>query len=584
MSSQPVSLAPPGADMERVRGAESRLEFALAGLMSLVVAGTLFYVYTLFAPLVPESRLNLWAGATLAVTLIMAAVPLAFYLAQPDDAAIARFWSPLGKLVAILFDLAVASSVWLLLPYASEPLRLLMVIFYSAAISGQVVSTAESTGTIIFGVVTIFGSAALFFFLNETIYAVPLGLFLLGFGAMMIVVALILKQAIRTAIRLRIEAERISADLEKALGTARRERESRTRFVAATSHDLRQPIQAALLFAHNAAQATTASDQQSAIDGIRRGLAEANSLLENMADHLRFESGAVTPRPGIVAMGDVFAQLAQEMAPLAQRAHIDLRWLAVRDPQAHADPALVARIIRNLVHNAITHAQCARIRIFARMRREVEICVIDDGIGIDMEQQQSYLAAYSQGPAAQRHGQGSGLGLAIASELAALMNGRITLHSAMAGQGLHIRLTLPSAAGVAAELPLPAPTGGQLLTGRKLLVVDDYVDTLEAMAEWCRWQGAIEVHTAASEAALRDQLCRGFRPDLLLTDWHIGGPGTSTDLVREFRATLPGIPIIVMTGDASKATQDDIAALGLPVMLKPVDEAKLAAALAQLTG
>ncbi len=570
------------ADHLRVRAAESRLEYGLAWLMSLLVFGTLFYVYVLFQPLVPAPRLNLWAGFTLVVSLVMLLVPLAFYWARPDDIAIDRVWSPLGRLVAILFDLAVASSVWLLLPFASEPLRLLMVIFYSAAISGQVISTAESTGTILFGVVTIIGSAALFFFLNETRYAVPLGLFLVGYGGLMILVALILKRAIRAAIALRIKAEQISADLEKALAAAQAEREARTRFIAAVSHDLRQPLQAASLFAHSAARAPAADDRAPAIAGVQRGLAEANSLLENMTQHLLVESGAVTARRERVPLAPLLASLEQELRPLALRGQIDLRCRVARDAAAMADPALVSRIVRNLVHNAITHAQCGRIRILARLVGAAQICVIDDGVGIDLSQQQSYLAPYSQGPEARRASGGSGLGLAIAAELAQLMAGDIALLPSPAGSGLHVRITLPGATAAAATTtsqPLPP---GVLLKGRRMLVIDDHPDALVAVAQWCRLQGASAVVAASGAADARARLTAGLDADLVLTDWHIGAPGAGAALVAHVRAALPGAAIIVMTGDAQPATQSDIAALGLPVMLKPVDADKLASALRAL--
>ncbi len=563
-----------------MRGSESRLEYALAGLMSLLVIGTLYFVYALFEPLAPEGKLRLWATFTLIVSLIMATVPIVFFWMRPDDVAIDRFWSPLGKVVAILFDLAVASSVWLLLPYASEPLRLLMVVFYSAAISGQVISTAESTGTILFGVVSIFGSAALFFFLDETIYAVPLGLFLLGFGALMIVVALILKKAIRTAIALRIRAEQISDDLQGALAAARDERAARTRFIAAISHDMRQPLHAASLFAQSAAAGGAERDE--ALDGLRRALAEANGLVDNMAQHLRIESGAINPQSEAVPIAPLLAALREELAPIAARAAIDLRWLSRSDAVAFADPALTVRILRNLVHNAVIHAQCGRIRVLARQRAMTEICVIDDGIGLDLTQTESYLAAYSQGPASLGHGPGSGLGLSIARELARLMAGDLALQPGCGGYGLRVRLTLPAAAAVEAHRPAASALPSQSFAGRRLLVVDDHADALAAAAQWCRFKGASEVRVADGAAAVREQLCRGYRPDLIISDWHLGGSTDSAALVSELRDTLPGVAIIVMTGDARRSTQEAIAALGLPMLLKPLDDAKLGQALARL--
>jgi hypothetical protein len=127
-----------------IRAAESELEFILSGLLTLLVGGTLYYVYSLFEALAPPWRLNLWAAGTGFVTVLMLATPLAYFAFRPGAEAIERYWSPFGKLVAVLFDLSVASSVWLLLPYASEPLRLLMVLFYSAAIGNRLCGIAGS--------------------------------------------------------------------------------------------------------------------------------------------------------------------------------------------------------------------------------------------------------------------------------------------------------------------------------------------------------------------------------------------------------------------------------------------------------
>jgi two-component system, sensor histidine kinase len=288
------ALEPPEAI--EVQAAESRIAFAVTAAFTVLLAGTLYYVYDIFEPLAPPGKLNAWAAFMAGVTLIMAVVPVVVYLRRPDAAELVRVWDKLGKVVAVLYDLAVASSVWLLLPYASEPLQLLMVIFYSAAISGQVISTAESTDTIVFGVLAIFGSAAWFFLQTDSVYSISLAVFLLAFGAMLIAVSLILKQAIRTAIRLRLKAERISDELAAALEEAREARDARTRFIAAASHDLRQPLQAAALFFEQLRGTPSPAQRERAEAGVRLGLAEANALLERMLEHLKLESGTLEAR------------------------------------------------------------------------------------------------------------------------------------------------------------------------------------------------------------------------------------------------------------------------------------------------
>lgn len=566
-------MTAPDAQIHReVRAAESRMEFALAGLLSLLVAGTLAYVHWLFEPLVPPVPLWSWTAFMGGVTAIMLIVPMLVQVRQPSAERIERFWSPLGKVVAVLFDLAVASSVWVLLPYASEPLQLLMVIFYSAAISGQVIATAESIGTVVFGVIAVFGSAALFFFRSETAYSTSLAVFLLAFGAMMIGTALVLKQAIRTAITLRLRAESMSADLADALAATHAERDARARFIAAASHDLRQPLQAASLYFRQVLRVTDAQRRAQAADGVNRGLAEAMVMLESMAEHLRLESGTLRAQVEPVALAAVFAGLAQELAPTARQADIALRLVPTRR-WVQADPALLTRILRNLVSNAILHSRGRRVRVLARAAGQgVAIHVIDDGVGLGVSSPEALFLPYSQGPDSRRLGRGSGLGLAIARELAQLMDGALVADPRWR-RGSAFTLTLPGAAPVdparAAAVAVQAN-----LAGQRLLVVDDHPDARDALAQLLHLHGA-DVRAVETVADVGALLGQGWVPAALVTDWHLGAHETGADVIALLRQTNPAVRAAVMTGDAAPATAAQISALGCALLLKPVDEADL---------
>ena len=560
-----------------VRAAESRMEFALAGLLTLLVGGTLAYVHSLFAPLVPPHELWTWTGSMAVVTAIMLIVPLAVYFRQPDAEQIERFWSPLGKAVAILFDLTVAASVWMLLPYASEPLQLLMVIFYSAAISGQVVSTAESIGTVVFGVVAVFGSAALFFFRSETVYANSLAIFLLAFGALMIGTALVLKHAIRSAITQRLRAEAMSADLADALAATHAERDARTRFIAAASHDLRQPLQAAMLFFRQVLRAPDADRRARAAKGVERGLEEAMVMLEGMAEHLRLESGRMEAKCEAVPLAGIMAALEQELAPAARRAGIALR-LARSARAVRADPALLTRILRNLLTNALLHSGGHRVRVLVRRRRAIEIAVIDDGSGIPASEAEALFLPYAQGAGSRRLGHGSGLGLAIAREIAMLMGGNLAHEPRWTG-GCAFVLTLPEAPPPDGKAPSSQPAARPLpLAGRTILLVEDRADTREAMAGTLRLHGA-EVHALASSAEVAGALAQGLRPGIVVTDWHLGREDSGARVIALVRATCPDARAIVMSGDATGATALQVAEAGCPLLLKPVPEPVLLAAL-----
>jgi signal transduction histidine kinase/CheY-like chemotaxis protein len=555
-----------------IRASESRLEFAMAGIFTILIAGTLYYVYQLFAPLVPATNLHIWASFTAFVTLVMAVTPIIFFIRRPSPEAIERYWSPFGKLVAILFDLSAAASVWLLLPFASEPLQLLMVIFYSAAISGQVISTAESIGTNVFAVLSIFGSAAIFFLQADTEYAGSVAAFLMAFGGLMIVVALILKQAIRSAIASRLAAERLSGELAVALADAQDARDARTRFIAAASHDLRQPLQAAMLFFQQMRRHPDPARREEAAEGVTHGFAEANALLERMMEHLRIESGAVTVHPEAVALAPLFAALADELRPAATEAKLSLD-VETTPLWVRADPTLVTRILRNLMQNAIVHSRAAHLRLSANANGgQVRIIVADDGVGFDDDFAAAAFDAYSQGG----QGTGMGLGLSIARELARLMGGELALDGG--GKGARFALTLPAASAVAA--PVSRGTASEVdLSGIAVLVIDDDRAGATALANLLTLAGADTraVHDASEIAAVRGG---SWRPDVIVTDWHIGRELTGADAIAMLHPAWPDARVLVMTGDAAPATAQDIAATGWPLFIKPVDPAALGRAIA----
>lgn len=572
-----MSVDDPQADdghaYREIRASESRLEFAMAGIFTILIAGTLTYVYQLFEPLVPPANLRIWAATTAAVTLVMATAPIIFLIRRPDPDRIHRVWSPIGKLVAILFDLTVASSVWLLLPYASEPLQLLMVIFYSAAISGQVISTAESIGTNVFAVLSIFGSAAVFFLQADTEYAGSVAAFLMAFGGLMIVVALILKQAIRSAIASRLAAERLSGELAVALEDAQSARDARTRFIAAASHDLRQPLQAAMLFFQQMQRHPNPERREEAAEGVTHGFAEANALLERMMEHLRIESGAVAVHPAPVALAPLFAALADELRPAAAQAKLAVD-VEATPLWVHADPTLITRILRNLMQNALVHSRAAQLRLFAEADgAQVRIAVDDDGVGFDDGFVAAAFDAYSQGG----HGTGMGLGLSIARELARLMGGELALDTG-GDKGARFELTLPAAD--AAPAPATENAASEIsLTGIAVLVIDDDRAGATALVNLLALAGADAraAHDTAEIAAARDG---SWRADAIVTDWHIGRETTGADAVAMLRTAWPDVRVLVMTGDAAPAAAQDIAATGWPLFIKPVDPDALGRAIA----
>lgn len=555
-------------EYQRIRAAESRIEFTVAGLMTFLIAGTFIYVHLLFKPVVPPKNLMLWTWFMGFVIALLIALPLTVLIRRPDDLELATVWARAGNVVTALFDLAVASAVWLFFPYASEQLQLLMVVFFCATISAQVITTAEAIGNITFAVIAVLGSTALFFLQSDSSYAISLALFLTAYGLLMIGVALTLKYAVRSAIKSRLKAEEASAELVIALEQAQKARDDRTKFIAAASHDLRQPLQAAMLFFQQLSMNPKEHLRKRAETGVQQAFQEANALLDRMLEHLRLESGTMPTAICAVDLAPLVATLAAEHEVIARNAGISLRAFG-GGYRVRTDPHLLSRILRNLLHNACTHSNGERLLILSRrMGNRVRLYVIDDGMGFGEGAEQCFQP-YVQGAVARGKAQGMGLGLAVSREMARLVGGSL---------GLDPRWT--SGAAVYVDLPLLAETrstplarspqsaGRDALATMRIIVVDDDEGARVALADLLGLI-AIEVHAVATLAEL-DSLT-GIKPDLIISDWHLADGYRGDAAAALAQRKWPGIVAIYITGDGSPETLHKMSSSQIPVLWKPTD-------------
>jgi len=316
-------------------------------------------------------------------------------------------------------------------------------VLYSALITGQLVTQADSSLTTAFGVIAVFGSTALFFLLSPGQYSGSLGFFLLAFGLLLIGMSFVLKNAIRSAIRSRMNAEDASRELGLALAEASAAQAAKTRFIAAATHDLRQPLQAAALFFDQALRGRDTAARRAATEGCRLALLETNAILLQLLDHLRLDSGAVELRVEPASAQDLLTRVAREMAPAAEAENVTLK-VSPTALDVAADPELALRGLRNFLTNALRHARCARVLLAARRTASgVRLYVIDDGVGVAAEERARLFEEYAQGRRASGVG-GMGLGLASARRLAELMGGAAGLDTAWR-RGAAFYLQLPAA-------------------------------------------------------------------------------------------------------------------------------------------
>ncbi len=376
----------------------------------------------------------------------------------------------------------------------------------------------------------------------------------------------------RIAEGIAIRAE--NAELVRQLSAAN---EAKTRFIMAASHDLRQPLHAISYLGGVLARARDPEDMRSANEALTTAVAGLNKLFSAILDLSRIESGTVRTHRVAFDVDALVSQLDAEYRALCVAA--GRRWeCQVESATALSDPALLERVLRNLLDNAMKHGGHGLVRLAAWPRaQEVVITVSDTGPGIPEEARarvfdEFYRVNESGGPP------GLGLGLSIVRRLVDRLGCRIAMDytDPVARTGTTMTLHVPRASAPA-DAPPPAPShaaGEEDVAGLAVLVIDDDHTVLHAtralLSQWdCR------VAICADAASLRRAMEEFGAPDVALVDFQLGGDVSGLDLVAEVRARYPEMGVVMVTGESDEKVLDQLAESGLPVLEKPVSPREL---------
>jgi len=385
------------------------------------------------------------------------------------------------------------------------------------------------------------------------------------------------------ALRAREAAHR--AEMEAVRAEAERATRAKSRFLAAASHDLRQPFQAMRLFLHLLEARLTDKGQLELAGRLEEALTSSESLLNALLEVSALEAATVKPSPVRLPVGDVLRRLAEQFAPEAAEKGLDLR-MVPSSAEVVSDPVLLDRILRNLVVNALRYTERGRLLLGCRRRGgwlAIEVC--DTGVGIPADKQRQIFEEFVQlqdRPKSRQ--QGLGLGLAIVARTAQLLGHTIEVAS-VPGRGSRFALLVPLAgAGAARSVPdamAEAGAGDGILVA---LLEDDPLQ-LAAMEHMLGDWGCIPV-AAYRPDELMDALRRlGRAPDVVVSDYRLSGGASGTDVIRrvreEFGAQVGGL---LVTGDTHQELQEEAARDGYKVVHKPIHPKRLRAAIEAASG
>jgi two-component system, chemotaxis family, CheB/CheR fusion protein len=384
------------------------------------------------------------------------------------------------------------------------------------------------------------------------------------------------------------ERKRVKRALVQAKQQAERANAAKSRFLAAASHDLRQPLQTLHLLQGLLAKVVEGEAAQKLIARFDQTLAGMSGMLNTLLDINQIDSGAVRVEKVTFPIGDLFDVLRDEFACHADDRKVSLHVMPC-SLSIHSDPRLLEQMIRNLLSNALKYTKRGKVLLGCRRRKEklsIEVC--DTGPGIPEEELHAIFEEYRQlDNAARERSQGLGLGLSIVKGLGNLLEHRVYVRS-QPGKGsvFGIELELPEsriAKQRQDERHTPAPKAEAIRRTAEILIVEDDPEVRDLLDHLLKDEG-YRTAVARDGAAAIDLVTQGtVQPDLILTDFNLPNGMDGLQATAKLREKLQRkVPVIILTGDISTGTSREIALQNCVKLNKPVKLKELTQVIQQL--
>ena len=378
------------------------------------------------------------------------------------------------------------------------------------------------------------------------------------------------------------ELQRLNEELGRAKGEAEEANVSKTRFLAAASHDILQPLNAARLYATSLVERAGDGDDGNLARNVDASLEAVEEILTALLDISRLDSGAMKAEISSFRLDDILNQLRLEFEPVAREKGLRLIF-APCSLTVRSDRRLLRRLLQNLVSNAIKYTVKGRVLVGVRRRRgRARVEVWDTGMGIPPSKQKTVFREFQRLDQGARAARGLGLGLSIVERIGRVLDHAIRLQSQV-GRGSVFTVELP----VAAPLPAMAsqrdarPAPAAPLAGMAVLCIDNEPAILDGMGTLLTGWGCATVTASSLKDAQGALRRRRLTPDVIIADYHLD-EGDGIEAITALRWKLGAdIPAVLVTADRTPTVRDVAAEKGIHVLNKPLKPAALRALLAQ---
>ena len=371
------------------------------------------------------------------------------------------------------------------------------------------------------------------------------------------------------------ELSEANSALEEARLLADDANKYKTSFLAAASHDILQPLSAARIYTACLSDMLRKEANKEIIPKIEKSLQSVEDILGALIELSRYDTGKMVPAIKVFALQDLFDQLALEFEPIATQKGLVFKFVATSEA-VRSDERLMRRVLQNLVSNAIKYTDRGTVLLGVRRGiKNLEIQVWDTGTGIPEDKRELVFQEFERLPQAEGSQEGVGLGLSIVRRISELLGQRVSFTSRL-NHGTCFSVCVPrsSERGVVRGGRARVPSVSDLNNVR-VLCIDDDGRVLDSMVEMLTRWGCVVKSAQSIDQALAHVEDGEYRPDLIISDYHLG-EGTGIEAVQLVSEALGlEIPTVIVTGDHSAETQRDIKWRGFNMLRKPIKPAAL---------
>ncbi len=379
---------------------------------------------------------------------------------------------------------------------------------------------------------------------------------------------------------------RTNHELETAKNLAEKANLNKSHVLAAASHDVLQPLNAAQLLISSLTSIQNNKEGQRLCQQIERSLDTMTTLLNSLLYMSRLDAGAVQPDWQSVSLQALFDSIESDFQPLAQDKNIELR-VKHNNLYVHSDATMLRRIVQNMIANAIEYTTEGGVLVCANsIADRVQIRVADTGCGIENDSLETIFEEFYRGPSStqQSHQHSAGLGLAIVARMVETLNHSIRVNS-IPGTGSCFSLALLAAERtVHLDTNLPTRTNLETVSGsvelaqKRVLFVENDLAVLDAMdGLLCMW--GCDHRLAKSPQEAIDAISNSdWQPDWIIADQQLDADETGTATIERVRQRVgASIPAVIVTANPSKELALEAASAGIELMLKPIKPGQLRA-------